>query len=218
MAGIDFTSAFKRWKAGATIAELVAELKCSRSQMRAELTRHAGGHDAFVKLRSEGAGGKAEPFGGKRPARRAKPASDGADATTSSGPAWSDADVPMVPDTSAKAGWRVRREFRPRIVHLTEKGKDVGSAEARECVAIVYISPENFEYVQAKPNERADLIALSRIEGIPNTRLRLLDTSSLGKALRKEDKLVERGAAALERSRATKRAKREGRKAAKAGA
>ena len=70
----------------------------------------------------------------------------------------------------------------------------------------VFTSPKGVEYVWAHPNERADLIYKSKTPGLPLARLRRADDSSAMKRARKEQKLLKRGEAALEKTRATKRA------------
>lgn len=67
------SEAFRRWKdENAQISVLASELNIKRSKLRRTLIAMAGGKEQFRALRSTGAGGTAEPFGGKRAVGRTR--------------------------------------------------------------------------------------------------------------------------------------------------
>ena len=78
----------------------------------------------------------------------------------------------------------------------------------------VFIDPNGVEYVQARPNEKADLIVdFDQDEKwgtckLGKVRLRRLDRSSVSRRLKKERKSLERGRVALERALERRRQKR----------
>lgn len=102
-----------------------------------------------------------------------------------------------------KGAWSTDTLFEPIVVE-TDDGKMLW----RKKVADLFIAPDGTQYVRARTNEGADLV-ISRKVG-EALRLRLYETSSVAKAAKKEEALVERGKAA----KAERKSKKE--KAAKA--
>lgn len=197
---------FERWKNGTTIHELVSETKMSRSSMRKLLTKAAGGKDKFKELRAQGAGGKVEPFGGKRASggRRRKKASDG----TTISP--DDEGLPVIHSARKSEGWSNRSVLRGKVVNVDK----VGPVQWRETVHLVHVAPDGTEYVRAQPNEKADLLYVMDTLGV-TVRLRKYEDSRAAKALKKHEKEVARGEKLLEATRKRKRVARKARKARK---
>lgn len=105
----------------------------------------------------------------------------------------SDDDVPVIGSTKYKDGWHTRT--------MRVHAEDIP----------VFVSPDGDEYVHAKGNERADLIVdHSHVPGLDKYRLRKLETSSVGRAAKKEEKLVERGTKARKEKRQAKKVRRKG--------
>lgn len=113
----------------------------------------------------------------------------------SGGPLIDDSGVPVIPNAR---GWK------SRIVYVNRYSTSV------------FIDPDGVEYVNARDNEKADLIVDFDLEGkgykLGKARLRRLDQSSVGRKLKKERKSMERGQAALERQREQRRQKRAARR------
>jgi hypothetical protein len=95
-----------------------------------------------------------------------------------------DEDVPVITNTKYADGWG--------STTLTIHGQ----------VADVFIAPEGERYVEARGNERADLIVNHEDGKFPElgrTRLRRLETSSKGRKKKKEERLVTEGKKQAER-------------------
>jgi hypothetical protein len=191
----------ERWKKGEQLHALSAASGIKRSKLRRVLIAAAGGKDAFRALRAQGAGGRAEPFGGKR--------------RTAGAPSIDDSQVKHVKSSKR---WTCRREWEPRIVTIKGKDKDGRRVEGkhawRELKAMIFISPKGNEYVQALGTEKADLIVTPA--GLPPVRLRKYATSAVARRAKEVEKERERGEAALKRISARKQARRAERKAKKA--
>jgi hypothetical protein len=194
--GVDQTiaDAFASWKAGAQISTLAGTIGVKRSKLRRNFIALAGGKPAFKSLRESGAGGSAEPFGGKR--------ATGGRIVGTIATAHDDSRVPRTDHMRASEGWSVRRVWKPVAVEI----KEVGRITSRELVATVHISPDGDEYVKARASEPADLIyESSEFTG----RFRRYEESKLGKKLAKDEreaeKTIERGEHAIKRTRERKR-------------
>jgi hypothetical protein len=201
-------AAFEAWKGGKQISVIAGEVGVKRSKLRRNFIQIAGDKAEFQKLRQAGAGGSVEPFGGKRATGGRVVGSISVD----------DSKVPRIASAKASEGWSVRRVWRPRLVEIKEGREVLGTTEARELVAEVHIAPTGEEYVDALPSEPADLI-YTRTEPFAMTRrFRLYSESKLAKRIdkegRREEKTVERGEVALERTRERKRKQKEARKRA----
>lgn len=168
-----FLPFFNEWKAGASLTTIASREQKEPAKLRYAFVKLAGSDEAFKKLRAAGAGGAAEAFGGKRGVATRVPRTEKASAVSAD-----DTSLPMVTDTSAAAGWSMRRMYRPTTVKL-DMGKE-GTAEVswREHLATIYTSPEGVEYVEAKASERANLLRVFATVGIPSVRLRLFAGSA----------------------------------------
>jgi hypothetical protein len=193
-------AAYTRWLAGEQLIALSSETGIKRSKLRRLFIKQAGGKPAYQQLRAKGAGGVAEPFGGKRSEGR-----------TAGVPLINDAKVKRCTDTSKTAGWTAEHHYRPVVVNV----EGVGNVPWREEVATTYVSPKGERYVQAKPSEKADLIVTSKYEGIPDFRMKLYETSAVARRVKHEEKLIKHGTKIIEHRRKVKRAKRLARKSAK---
>lgn len=184
----------ERWQRGEKLPALAAEAGFKRGKFRRMLTAALGGKDTFRALRAQGAGGA-----------RAREAA-------TSGPRIDDSHVPMTVGCTKSDGWTSERTWRPTLVSIKlADGK--ANVASRELVQTVHISPTGVPYVVAADTEQADLIVLSKTEGIQNVRLRIFHGSIVAKQLSEEEELLERGKAALAATREAKRAKRALRKA-----
>lgn len=171
-------TAFASWQAGAQISTLATETGVKRSKLRRLFIALAGGKPKFQALRETGAGGSVEPFGGKRAVRQA-----GVSVVASI----DDSKVPRIMRAPTSEGWTWRR-LRPHSDDL------------------VFVSPEGVEFVRALPSQEAHLVYDgTRQHGLASIRLRKLDGSKIAKRERKEQKTLERGEAAIERTRTRKR-------------
>lgn len=191
------TAAYTRWLAGEQLIALSSETGIKRSKLRRLFIKQAGGKPAYAELRAKGAGGVVEPFGGKR--------SEGRPAGVA---LVNDAKVKRVTDTSKTAGWTFEYKYRPLVVNI----EGVGNVGWREQTALIFISPKGVRYVQAKPSEKADLIALSKVPGIPDYRMRLYETSAVARKVKQDEKLIKHGTKLLEVRRKVKKTKRLARK------
>jgi len=175
---------FERWKRGERLFELAAESGLKRSKLRRTFAQLAGGKEKFRELRAtSGAGGKVEHFNGKR----------------ATGPVMDDTGVPVV-RMSKENGWTC----------------DWIEA-ARLGIPLVMISPKNRKYVLAADTEKADLIHRAAKDqwerpSFKPARLRRMDESRLVKKAKTKVDAVERGEAAIKRTRAKKRAARKARR------
>lgn len=170
--------AFASWKGGEQISVLASKIGVKRSKLRRHFIQLAGGKPAFKSLRETGAGGSAEPFGGKRATGRVV----GAIA-----PTIDDSKVPRIKQAPTSEGWTWRR--------LRPHGDD-----------LIFISPDGVEYVRALPSQTADLIHDGTLQhGLNAIRLRKLDVSKVAKKERKQEKTIERGEIAIKRTRERKR-------------
>ena len=205
-----YAEAFESWKNGAQISTLVKETGFPRPRLRRELIVRAGGVAGFKALRAQGAGGKAEPFGGKR-------ASGGTRRKTADGivvPNADDKNVPIIESMRRSDGWSVRRLWAPKLVTLRLPDGN-RQLEAREQVGIVHIAPDGAEYVECRtPNEKADLRRESPINPGTYLRFRLFESSPVAKKLAQTEKLVEQGNEAHEARKQKKREAREAKKSA----
>lgn len=196
----------ERWKAGASIRDLVAEFKITRSQCRKIITAAVGGKDAFRQLREQGAGGSVRAFGEKN----------------------GRSPIPRADDTNVKRltsrGWTSRRLREARRVRLKEiPSINVGAYDGPVMVptATIFISPKGREYVACSANEKADVIVVvpkdRRIPGVPHEmRMKRFADSRVAKRISQEEKDIEHGKAALKRIRQRKREARRARKEKKA--
>jgi hypothetical protein len=124
-----YTEAFRRWsEEKAQISVLASEMSIKRSKLRRVLIAMAGGKDGFRKLRNEGAGGSAEPFGGKRAVGRTR-------------------------ETIAADDSKVLRLGRGERTGWTHEWTTTPTGKAP-----VPIDPEGRRYVKCGPTERADVI------------------------------------------------------------
>lgn len=194
--------AFEAWKNGASIRDLVVEHKMTRSQMRKLLTTAAGGKDAFKALRAQGAGGSVQPFGGKRASGSAPVA-----------PVDQKALDKKAKRLKSSKRWQLDIRFEPmKVINAGEgKVKVLGGNEYLHG----YRGPSGQLYVEAKANERADVILRFKTLGLPPLRLRKLDEKLLKKWDRERVEEERRGQLALERvserkakARAERKAKR----------
>jgi hypothetical protein len=198
-----YAESFEAWKNGAQISALVAKTGLARPKLRRELIVRAGGVAGFKALRAEGAGGKAEPFGGKR-------ATGGAPRATLV--AANDKKVPVIDGMPRSKGWTTRRLWRPKHVVV----KDVGTIEAREQVGTVHIAPDGIEYVECRTSaEPADLRVPSNLFPGEFFRFRRFESSPVAKKLAHHEREVAKGEKLLEHRAKVKRTKREARKATK---
>lgn len=192
------TQAFADWQSGTQLSVLAARLNMKRSRLRRSFTLLAGGKAQFKAMRSEGAGGTAEPFGGKRATGGKRAEVVAAD----------DKKVPIIDSMKASDGWSTRRIWQPRNVTI----KDVGTVSARELAAIVHISPDGTEYVECRTaSEKADFRRESPITPGTFIRFRKFESSPVAKKVAHHEKLVERGEKSLERTRTRKRAAKQAR-------
>lgn len=224
---------FERWKNGTQLSTLATELKVKRSKLRRAFQQHAGGKDAFKKLRTEGAGGTTLPFGGKRSAGRTK-----------IDIAIDDSKVPVLKssDVKLKINQRVldhldlmRVDLDDRLQNATASEAlrlDTGHENAKRIVAqaktdaksngwrvehysthfgtaLRLIAPDGKAYVKATATERADYIVES---STGRTRFKIESEARMAKAEAKQQEEVEKGKKALERSRERKRASKKARK------
>jgi hypothetical protein len=209
---------FSRWKEGASIKDLVPEFRKTRSQLRKILTAAAGGKARFKELRAQGAGGKTVPFGGKRAEGGARPA-----------PSLDDSKVPVIHSAPLAQAERCETCDLPLPLLDRPKACSYCGAPAPKAPSLkglwtkrliwdgnqqrsVSRAPDGREYIEARPQEKADLIFISKKHaGIGPLRLRLFETSAAKRHLKKEEKVLERGEAALDRKRARKRAAKKAR-------
>jgi hypothetical protein len=185
-----FRAAFDRWKAGEQIHALASSLGHKRSKLRRALIQLAGGKAAFKALRTDGAGGTVEAFGGKR-------ATGG---RTKEVIAQDDSKVQQLTRLDARLEhWRhewLRTPLGNFPILVTPDGET--------------------KYGRASATERADLIVDPQTPGVPMIRMRKLDGSALARLAKQEEKTVERGEALLEQTKKRKRSARVARKARKA--
>lgn len=121
--------AFAKWKDGAHLAELAAELGWRRSKLRKEITRAVGGKDVYRKLRADGAGGQMELFGGRRASATYAPPDDSR--------------VPVIHRALLKKGWKLDRVFPAGLtvdVHVSPEGKRYIEAKPTEKADLIYDS------------------------------------------------------------------------------
>lgn len=204
---------FEAWCGGATIRDLAKQHNLKRSPVRRILTKLAGGREKFRELRAGGAGGRVEPFGGKRAGPRAAGA-----------PAVDDRKVPTIggarfaaPELCEACGVPLPFFERPKAcAHCGEpapRARALGKLWTRRSIwngnwqQPVFRAPDGREYVEARAQEKADLIyVMTKYPSLPNMRLRLFEESATRKRLGKQEKELERGEAALARKRSRKRA------------
>ena len=180
--------AFGRWRdEHVQLSVLAAELNVRRSKLRRSFAAIAGGKDKFRELRAAGAGGTAEPFGGKRATGgRTKVVIANDDAKA----------IQLDRDGAKEAGWKTNGWLRTAL----------GSFPILE-------GPDGTQYIVAKSTERADLVYHLGIVGVPPVRMKELTKASLAKQTKAAEREVEKGEAALKRTRARKRSAKVARKA-----
>lgn len=209
---VGFAAFFARWKSGESLTTLFREAAANgfagkKGKFRRAIQAEAGGKEKFKQLRDDGAGGKAEPFGGKRAAP---------------GPKLDDSKVKVItPKGPRLKGWHFRllRESKKIKVKLDGEIHEGIVSAPKE---MIYISPSGNEYVKATDAERADLIIQYLAKhGSPlgdcRIRFKKFESSRVAKQLDQHEKDLERGEAALKRIRKEKRAKKLARKNAKKG-
>lgn len=115
------TNAFSDWQKGAMISELADKTGVKRSKLRRLFIQLAGGKPQFKTLRAAGAGGKAEPFGGKRAVGR------------SNGASIDDSKVRVITSCKKSEGWKFRLDRGLHTeVHTSPDGTDYIEAKASE--------------------------------------------------------------------------------------
>jgi hypothetical protein len=181
-----FAQAFASWKAGVQIHALAASLGLKRSKLRRRLIQIAGGKEAFRSFRTSGAGGTVEAFGGKRATGgRTKEA---------------------IEQDDSRVQQLTRGDMRLEHWRHEWLRSPFGSFP-------VLVSPDGLtKYSRANATERADLILDSQTPGLALIRLKKLSDSALARLAKQEEKNVERGEAAIERTRARKRSAKQARR------
>jgi hypothetical protein len=185
--------AFDRWVAGEPLADLATELGFKLYQnLRHQFIKLAGGMDGFYKLREAGAGGAA---GANRKV--------GVVGQPGSFTALDDSKVSVIDGCPRSGGWRSRNVYLP--VNVVVPGQ--GLTAWLELQYTVHISPEGFEYVEAKARERADLLVRTQVNPlVPFVRLRLLSTSHVAKDASKEEDLITQGNEAKQAKKVARKA------------
>jgi hypothetical protein len=174
--------AFERWNKGTQLSVLASELGVRRSKLRRGFQMLAGGKDKFRELRANGAGGTAEPFGGKRATGgRTKVVIANDDAKA----------IQLTREEAKTEGWKTNGWLRTAL----------GSFPILE-------GPDGTQYVVAKATEKADLIYTIGIPGITSVRMKELTQASIAKQAKADRKEVERGTASIKRARAAKKARK----------
>jgi hypothetical protein len=198
-----YAESFEAWKNGAQISTLVAKTGLARPKLRRELIVRAGGVAGFKALRAEGAGGKAEPFGGKR-------ATGGAPRATLV--AANDKKVPTIESMKASDGWTVRRLWAPKLVKVKEGDKSERVIEAREQIGTVHISPKGVEYVECRTAaEPADLRRPSSVNHGTYIRFRKFESSPVAKKVAQHERTIKHGEKLIAHRKKVKHAKRQAR-------
>lgn len=189
------------WKRGVTIAQIRNRTNLKRSQIRKILEDGVGGKAEFKKLRQTGAGGMRGKKGRQIAQKEALPPDSFV---------VPDFGVPRITSARKSDGWTCRSI-------KTGYDKD-GFAE----YTLVHMSPDGVEYVEAGPNEHADLVhdfpENSAGYGLPSYRMKKLEYTAISRISEDLERQAEELRQAALRKAESKREKRRERKIRRKGA
>jgi hypothetical protein len=144
----DAQEAFEQWKQGTPVKQIAKERNFTKG-VRKTFMFLAGGKDGFKALRDAGAGGRGFGGGG-HVGSRPRPTID--DSTV------------KVLFTSPR--WKVERVWAPILVTITDERRQERKIAWREAKATIYVSPKGNKFIEAKHNEKADLIVKTRVHSM----------------------------------------------------
>lgn len=166
-------------KTGKPIASFVSVTGVKRSKLRRLFYQLAGGADQYRQ---------------QKPARVSTPRvtrTASGRRTAADAPTYRDEDIPFTVSARREDGWGFEDRYDQHGVQY-----------------IVAHGPDGHSYVRARPHEKADLLYISIIEGIPNVRLRRLEDSVIEKKAAKHRQKREMGIEANVARRIAKRSQR----------